>query len=129
MNKKINILLVEDDALLGPLYTLLLEEQGYSVTLVSSADEVLYLYKTQHHFSLTLLDMMLPQTSGLDLLPQMLKHQPTARIIMLSNLHQPHLQHQALSAGALSYMIKSEYTPDTFISTIQQFLAVPTGMG
>lgn len=123
-----SVLLVEDDALLWPLYVELLCQAGYEVAHAQDAYAALE-YIEQKRFNLVLLDVMLPEISGVELLyhcqqlcTQMHKDSPI--FIMLSNLHQLTLQEQLLSQGASAFLIKSDHTPDQFLQAIRAHLPV-----
>ena len=64
------ILIIEDDADTAEMVTALLETAGYSAIAVDSGEVALNEIKDTQP-DLVLLDMMLPDVSGLDLLKQM----------------------------------------------------------
>jgi DNA-binding response OmpR family regulator len=121
MSKKHSLLLVEDDKLLGPLYLHLLSDAGYAVTHCQTAahtEETLL----KQRFDLILLDVMLPDLSGLELLRRF-HRLISVPIVLLTNLDQPRVKETALQFGALGCLIKSEYTPDIFLDKISSYLA------
>ena len=60
-----NILLVEDEASLSEPLAFLLEKEGYSVSIAEDGRRAVELF-TQGDFSLVLLDLMLPELSGVE---------------------------------------------------------------
>lgn len=61
------ILVVEDESSLLEMIVLNLELEGYKVTGVSNGSKALYFQDKLNEFSLVVLDVMLPEVSGLDI--------------------------------------------------------------
>jgi len=53
-----------------------------------------------------LLDMVMPDQSGLDVLPQLVHENPDAKILVLSMQDDPHYVREAFAAGARGYVLK-----------------------
>lgn len=53
-----------------------------------------------------LLDVLMPDQSGLDVIPTLLKENPDAKILVLSMQDDPHYVREALGAGASGYVLK-----------------------
>lgn len=60
-----NILLVEDEASLSEPLAFLLQKEGYNVTIAEDGRRAVDLF-AQGHFNLVLLDLMLPELSGVE---------------------------------------------------------------
>lgn len=120
MDKLFSVLLIEDDSLLGPLYEGLLKEQGYKVAYVRSVAEANSRIH-EHRFNLVLLDIMLPEMSGLEYIRK-LKKQTTAPVVVLSNLDQETVRQKMFSLGAAGYILKSDHTPETFLNVVKAHL-------
>ncbi len=123
-----HITLVEDDKLLGSLYTEILERLPSEVTLCSSALELYEeIEKSSFTTDLLLLDMMLPYQDGLQVLrqfqsnPRFLKKN-LSKIVLLTNLSSPGITHQALELGAVKVWIKSEMNPRQLLDAIKELL-------
>lgn len=67
MNERSKILIVEDEKDIAELMSLHLKREGNDVTCVDNGEEAFKLLSKQHHFSLLVLDWMLPGVSGLEL--------------------------------------------------------------
>ncbi len=92
------ILVVEDDESVGELLTMLLEGEGYQVTLVRTAHAALdaiqsdvcecavmvRIASAEPRPALVLLDLLLPGMSGEDLIQQLATQDPSPPIIVLS---------------------------------------------
>jgi two-component system phosphate regulon response regulator PhoB len=109
-----NILLVEDDVMIRDLYRSALISSGYVVSPCGSAEE-LYIKLRTFRPDCVFLDIMLPGTSGLEILKE-LRTNPLhgctkAKIVMLTNLAQRSVADNAISNGADGYVIKADILP------------------
>jgi DNA-binding response OmpR family regulator len=122
MNNK-NILLVEDDPFIKQMYANKIEEMQIKVFAVLSQDELKSTLEN-NNIDLVLLDLILPNTSGYDIL-KWLKSSPKFRdipVIVLSNLSSQSDINKAFEYGAIDYIVKSNYTPVEVMRTIQKHL-------
>jgi len=130
------ILVVEDDESVGELLTMLLEGEGYQVTLVRTAHAALNaiqcaMYqppiavqvvpaKPQH--ALVLLDLLLPGMSGEDLIQQLATHDPVPPIIVLSAKRDDALNAAATMQGVRCVLAKP-FVVDELLDQIRTVLA------
>lgn len=120
---KKTILLAEDESALRDLYKSLLEQEGYEVVAVDNG-EAAYETLAGKQFHLLLLDILMPKLSGLELLEKLQKESKLTSadtIVMLTNLSEDTKIAEALKYGIRGYMVKSNYTPDTFIQEIKHY--------
>lgn len=106
------VLVVEDTDLLRRMYADRLSADGYQVIQASNGIEALASLRT-HSVDLVLLDLIMPQMSGLEVL-ELVKRDPRLQnipVIILSNLGQESDMQTALELGALDYMLKNEAKP------------------
>jgi two-component system NarL family response regulator len=104
---ELRVLLVEDDVLLGTLLQELLSRQP-DVRLVgtaTSAEEALAVAGAEHP-DLVLLDIGLPDRSGLELLVDLVEASPTARVLMLTLADDMESVLTAFRCGAIGYIPK-----------------------
>jgi len=123
MQKKHSVLLIEDDPTLGRLYNQLLKDAEYQVSWYMSAKKALQDIDGRR-FDLILLDIMLPDMNGLEAL--ILLKEKAKETVMLTNLDHSRVLEQVKRKGALGYIIKSDHTPDTFLSAVDNFLTQAT---
>lgn len=113
---KKRILCVEDEHFITELYTRALTKAGYQVTNVADGDKGLKLARS-NDFDIILLDIMIPQMLGVDILHILRKEIPNfkARIIITTNLEQDEKTRQAIEQEADGYLIKAEITPKQLV--------------
>ncbi len=83
MNKKIKILLVEDDLSLGFLLTEYLEDSGFDVKCLHDGQSGLIAWQTGE-YQFCILDVMLPKLDGFSLAKQIREKNKTVPIILLT---------------------------------------------
>jgi CheY-like chemotaxis protein len=117
----LTILLVEDNTETRELYADILKESGHYVTMVTDGKEAL-VEISKNQYDLVLLDMMMPIVNGIQFLKQLktinLSKQP--KIIILTNISHDHIIDDALENGADGFLMKSDMTPQQFISKIHE---------
>jgi len=117
------IIFVDDDSDITTLYSAVFSNSGFKYLIARSGAEAKTLLQTQKPY-LLLLDIMLPDTSGLDILKE-IKSNPATKDItvwMLSNLGDVDTQTKAKDLGATEYIVKAQYTPNQVIEKIKAFL-------
>jgi DNA-binding response OmpR family regulator len=106
-----DILLIDDDADLRGLYTLALENAGYSVTAASDGQEGLDL-ASRGNVDLILLDLNMPVLDGFGFLEAYhLSDKPNVKCIILTNADDVELVNKAMQMGVSNYIEKVNVTP------------------
>ncbi|MFQ5779688.1 MAG: sigma-54-dependent transcriptional regulator [Nitrospiria bacterium] len=100
-----NILVIEDEATLAKNIKLYLERYGYDVRLSQSAHEGIGLVDT-YKPDLVLLDLQLPDRSGLELIPLIRRKDEETKIIMMTAYGNVQIAVDAMKAGAYDYLSK-----------------------
>jgi DNA-binding response OmpR family regulator len=125
MNSKKRILLVEDDQGLAKVYVSRLELEGFDVKHVSNGEVAL---STALEFKpdLIVLDAMMPQISGFDVLDILRNTAETmnVRVIMLTALSQAKDKEMAEKLGADDYLVKSQVVIGDVVERIKHHLGM-----
>jgi len=121
-NKK--ILIVEDDKFLAKMLARMLEERQLTVILAGTGKEGLTKAVSDQP-DLILLDIMLPDSDGFDILRQLKEDDHTKKIpvVIISNLGQPEDVAQSKKLGAVDHLIKSDLALDEVAAKVNQYLA------
>jgi len=101
------ILLVDDDPTILETLSRFLTGQGYTVAAASSGRDALAVLQGEE-IPLAILDLMLPDFSGLDLLAHVRENSPDTEVILFTGLGALDSAVQALRLGAYDYLVKSE---------------------
>ena len=119
---QIHVLLIEDDPAIAEMYRVQLEYDGYRVTAATTG-EVGYANTLAARPDIVLLDLLLPDRSGLDVMAdikeQLPEHPP---VVILSNYSEPAMMDRGLSLGALAYLVKSRVTPASVSQSIRGWI-------
>ncbi len=118
------ILIIEDDRFIGEMYTRSLKKAGFEVTWVVNGTDGINAARAGQ-FDLILLDIMLPETKGTEVLATIRADNPasTSKVIVLTNFDQDEKSRAALQADADGYLIKADITPRKLIELIGQLSA------
>ncbi len=100
-----SILIVDDDKLLSDSLKLVLSEDGYHVAVSHSGEAAIETVKKET-FNVMVLDLMLPDMSGIDLLRMFNKKYPQAGYIICTGFASLPTAIEALKADAYDYIIK-----------------------
>ena len=99
------ILIVDDEALIRKSLAQILSRKGYEVESAASAAEARRLY-SPGEFALVLLDLRLPDASGIDLLKEFRAAQPDLLVILMTAYGSVETAVEAMRLGAYDYVNK-----------------------
>lgn len=117
------ILIVEDDPLISRLYQKALAFENYEVVVANNGKEALLAVQNDRP-TLILLDIMMPEMNGLEVLDTLKSQEETQSIpvVVLTNLAGDHDAEEALTKGAVKYIVKSEHNPKEVTDLVKQVL-------
>ena|SRR3989338_1754744 len=123
MQTKKKILIIEDDVFLSKLLARQLEDSGFETMLAANGKEGLAKAVAQPA-DLVLLDVMLPDIDGFDVLKQVKAEgaSKAAPVIIISNLGQIEDVAQGRKLGAVDYIIKSDLSLDELVTKVRTHL-------
>ncbi len=105
MEKKERILIVDDDKILSEHLKAGLADENYQMIAVNKGSSAIELAK-QEAFNLVLLDLVLPDIQGIELMRSLNKLSPHAHFIILTGYATISSAIEALKVGAYDYLIK-----------------------
>lgn len=117
------ILLIEDEEFIRDIYQTELTKNGFLVDGFRTGGEGLQAL-AKNTYDLLLLDIMLPDTNGLEVLKKVKQNPATknTKVILLTNLGQEEVIKQGFDLGADKYLIKMSYNPDQIVGEVKSFL-------
>lgn len=104
------VLIVEDDFFIREMYERALKLQGFEVFAADDGKQGIDLFD-QEEPDLVLLDLMLPDISGMDVLRHIKEVNSTVPVVMLSNVDTEEIVNEAMALGAHSYKVKAQTSP------------------
>jgi CheY-like chemotaxis protein len=115
-----HILIVDDEPLVLSLFATLLEENGYSVTAVTSGDAAMEVLREQT-VDLLVLDLSMPRTDGFEVLRSLRVQLPGLPILVISGYMQGALLQASELLGAAASLSKRE-APGLLVETVKTLL-------
>lgn len=100
------ILIVEDERPLAHALELKLNHEGYVTEIATSGTEALK-KGTAGKYDLILLDLIMPEVDGFEVLTELKAKKVKSKVIVLSNLGQDEDKARAKDLGAIEYFVKA----------------------
>lgn len=119
------ILLVDDDAFLRDMYASKFISCGHEVEVGDSSSAVISKLQNGSTFDLLILDMVMPGTTGVELLQLVREKFPESiqHCIFLSNQGQDEDIREATEAGAIGYIVKAHSIPSEVVRMVEDIIA------
>ncbi len=99
--RRLHILVAEDEALIGMAVELELQERGHLVTVVSDGQAALEAEARLGPFDAVVTDMQMPRLRGDALVLQLRKHRPELPVVVMSANHVPETAAALRALGGL----------------------------
>lgn len=122
------ILVVEDDASLRRALKEKLSRENFEVLEASDGEEGIEV-AIREHPDLILLDIVMPRLDGLSALSR-LRTDPwgkTARVVMLTNVHDGESVRRSLDEAAFDYLVKSDWRLEDVVKKIRERISRHSG--
>lgn len=119
-DKKLKILIVDDDQFLLDMYTLKFKEKGFDVVSAFGSMSALDKLQEEQSFDIIITDVVMPAMDGFDFLDRVKKDKLAegSKIIILSNLGQASDIEKGTKLGANGYIVKANTTPSEMIEKV-----------
>jgi DNA-binding NtrC family response regulator len=105
LSRDLRILVVDDEEVIRDVLQTLLEKEGFDVTVACDAGEALASFDAEPH-DVVLLDLMLPDRSGLEVLREIRRRDPDAVVVIVTAYSSIEGAIQAMREGAFHYIPK-----------------------
>lgn len=119
-DKRKTVLVVEDEDVLLELLRGMLEAQGFNVLIAMDGVEAVRLYRERGKaIAVVLTDMGLPAMGGWEVLEEILKLNPSAKVICASGFLDNSLRDEMIAAGAVEF-IQKPYSYERLIALLRK---------
>jgi len=105
MSEKGTVLVIDDEEVMREILESLLTQDGYRVKLATSGQEGLEI-AGREPVDLAIVDVMLPDRSGIDVLDELKKSDPELVVVMITAFASVETAIEAMKRGALDYVTK-----------------------
>ncbi|MCP4908407.1 MAG: response regulator [bacterium] len=102
---KARILAVDDQRYFRELIEGLLDDEGYDVQTVSSADEALHILERED-FDIVITDLVMPGMEGVELVRRIRERRPDQQVVMVTGVIDVKTAVDAMKQGATDYILK-----------------------
>jgi two-component system, cell cycle sensor histidine kinase and response regulator CckA len=121
----VTVLVVDDERISRHVASRMLRELGLRVLEADGAEEALDVFRiSQQPIDLVLLDVVMPETDGVELAKQILAHRPGQRILFMSAHSAEVLAEHGLQDLDVSFLAKP-YTMDELLSKLRMAMERP----
>ena len=117
------VLVVDDDKSILRTFTRILQRAGYQTETAGNGKEALEKIQTRN-YDIALVDIILGDSSGLDLLPKIEENSPKTVKIMITGVDTTEKRDEACKNGADAYLTKP-VNPITLLSVFAEKLKCP----
>lgn len=117
------VLLVDDDVATATIFATALKKEGFETDHATTGSEGLKKARTEMP-DMILLDQILPDTQGNEILKQLKADEKTKNIpvVILSNFNQEELIKEAINAGAVDYVAKYQVDTGDVVNKVKEIL-------
>lgn len=121
MKKHYSILYVEDYPIIQSMYHDVLTSHGFKVDVAGDGKKALELV-AKNDYDIILLDLLLPNVTGIELLREYLNKQKNSTVVVLTDFDKPETMEEVKGLGVKHYWIKVENTPHLLAERIEHLL-------
>lgn len=100
-----SICLLDDDTSVLKAISRLLSSEGWQVEAFSDPMNFLH-YAQAHHPPLVVLDILMPEMTGLEVQTQLRTVSPSTQVVVLTSNDDPAVRNQAMDGGASAFFLK-----------------------
>jgi DNA-binding response OmpR family regulator len=105
-NGQTRILIVDDTEDTRQMVGRFLSLRGYGTVLAASGKEALEVLERDPSIAVVLLDIIMPEVGGVEVLKEIMKRPHKPVVMMFSAVHDREIAHRSLQLGAFDYILK-----------------------
>jgi FixJ family two-component response regulator len=115
-----SICVLDDDSSVLHSIEQLLDSDGLKALSFEHAKDLLA-HTRNHAVALAVVDVWMPETSGLEVLVRLNEVSPATKVIVMTGRETPAIRAAALKGGAFAFVVKP-FDDETFLSLVRQAL-------
>jgi two-component system response regulator VicR len=123
MDKKMKVMIVEDDTVLANALTLALQNEGYEISLATDGEEAGRMIQEEKP-DLILLDLLLPIKNGFEVL-RFMRQNPSTKdisVVILTNFEQETSVAEGKKLGVKDYIVKANVDIQDIPKIVRKYL-------
>ena len=118
------VLVVDDSEFMRRVIRNILEDGGHKVIEARNSEDAIRIFREQGADIITM-DIVMPETDGIETVRRLIDADSSAKIIMISALGHQRTVMRALEAGALDFIMKP-FTSDDVLESVNAVLQMST---
>jgi excisionase family DNA binding protein len=122
-----NILVIDDEPVIGQLFKDTLQENSYQVTTTTSSSEGLELFNKKQ-FDLIFLDLKMPELDGAELFRHIRETNKQVPVVIITGYPDSELMEKAMEHGSILVM-KKPFSSDAILNAVHSFAKTVTAKG
>jgi DNA-binding NtrC family response regulator len=119
--EKMQVLIIEDDRTVADALKIIMEDDGYEAVVAMNAHQGIEQARLRQ-FDLTITDVQLPDTSGLDVLTILRKKDPEGPVIIITAHNTTEVINEAMARGAFQVLPKP-FLPSEILDLARRAIA------
>ena len=120
------ILVIDDEARIRDACVLVLSDKGFDVSAAPDGQKGLQMIK-EKHYDIVLVDLMMPNISGFDVVTEVRSHHPDTVVIVITGYATLEHSIEAMKKGAFDFIPKP-FTPDQLRAVVDKSLRYTTAL-
>jgi two-component system chemotaxis response regulator CheY len=113
------VMIVDDSLFIRKILRGILAEKGYTVAAEAGSGIEAMKHLRSNHPDVILLDIILPDSNGLDLLESIIATCPDSKVVVCSSIGQELVIRKSLDMGAKAF-IQKPFTPENVIEVLER---------
>ncbi len=105
-DRRISVLICDDEDDIRGVLAEFLKAHGYAITLAKNGREAIERLEDTPGIQIVLLDVSMPLMGGMEVLSQIMAHDPHPNVIMMTAVADREIARQAMKMGAFDYILK-----------------------
>lgn len=119
----VKVLIVDDAAFMRMTIKMLLERNGFEVAGEAENGEIAIEKYVECKPDIVTMDITMPEMGGVESLKAIRKHDPNAKIIMISAMGQENMVMESIMCGAKSFIVKP-FKEEHVIETLKKVASI-----
>jgi len=119
-NSDMKILICDDEEGIRESLKLILEDH-FPLMLTDNGEQCLEILKNSSDIGIVLLDIKMPQVSGLDILQKIKENRPDMKVIIITGYKSVETATEAVRLGASGYIVKP-FKSEEILSTVRKHI-------
>ena len=113
-----SVMIIDDAVFMRNILRAIMQDKGFSVIAEAASGIEAMRTLHDHQPDIIVLDIILPDSNGLDLLESIIKVRPQAKVVICSSIGQEPIIKKALDLGAKAFLQKP-FTPDKVMDALE----------